>query len=143
VKAVIARQQSRWSAGDTPGGAAASVAPRPEQPPDPAVPGEGSCTGAECFALMVLGDSMRPEFDQGDVVIIEPEGLARSGSFVLAFCDGEWILRQLQSAGDGWLLRALDSRYEPIAIPDLGPVRGVIIQKSKPGRRRAVKRYVC
>jgi hypothetical protein len=27
-------------------------------------------------------------------------------------------------------------------LADLAPIRGVVIQKSKPGRRRASKRYV-
>ena len=44
---------------------------------------------------MVLGDSMAPEFVEGDVIIIEPEGLAVDGSYVLAQADGEWIFRQL------------------------------------------------
>ena len=46
----------------------------------PAPPGDaaaGSCTGAESFALMVLGHSMAPEFNEGEIIIIEPEGLAR------------------------------------------------------------------
>ena len=47
------------------------------------------CSGAESFALMVLGDSMAPEFVEGEVIVVEPEGLARDGSFVVAQVDGE------------------------------------------------------
>jgi DNA polymerase V len=104
--------------------------------------GEGACAGAESFALMVLGDSMAPEFEHGDVVVIEPGGAAGDGAFVLAFWNDEWIFRRLERAGAAWSLRPLNDRYPRIPIPDLGPVRGVIIQKSKPGRRRAGKRYV-
>ena len=103
---------------------------------------EDACTGSESFALMVLGDSMAPEFEHGDIVIIEPDGLATDGSFVLAFCEGEWLFRQLRRHGDGWRLQALDPASPGIDIPDLAAVRGVIIQKSRPGRRRASKRYV-
>jgi DNA polymerase V len=103
---------------------------------------DDACAGAESFALMVLGDSMSPEFDDGDIVIIEPDGLAADGSFVLAHCAGEWIFRRLCRHGDGWRLRALNPRYVDVDLPDLGAVRGVIIQKSRPGRRRASKRYV-
>ena len=42
-----------------------------------------SCAGGESFALMVLGHSMAPEFQEGEIIIIEPEGLAKDGSFVL------------------------------------------------------------
>jgi SOS-response transcriptional repressor LexA len=102
----------------------------------------GACTGAESFALMVLGDSMAPEFNQGDVVIIEPEGLATDGSFVLALWQDQWIFRRLGRRGDAWHLQALNPAYPEIALPDLQPIRGVITQKSRPGRRRATKRYV-
>lgn len=102
----------------------------------------GDCTGAESFALMVLGESMAPEFADGDVVIVEPDGLARDGAFVLANVNDGWILRQLVRSGHGWRLVALNPAFEPIDLADLKAVRGVIIQKSRPGRRRAVKRYV-
>lgn len=105
-------------------------------------PGEHACSGAESFALMVLGDSMAPEFREGDIVIIEPEGLATDGSYVLAFWQDEWIFRQLVRSDAGWCLRALNPQSPDIALPDLSAVRGVITQKSRPGRRRATKRYV-
>jgi len=101
-----------------------------------------ACDDAEAFALMVLGDSMEPEFVDGDIVIIEPSGLAGDGSYVLAQADGEWIFRQLRQTDRGWQLAALNPAYAATAIADLAAVRGVIIQKSKPGRRRATKRYV-
>ena len=101
-----------------------------------------ACSSAEPFALMVLGDSMGPEFLEGEVILIEPEGLATDGSFVLAKLAGEWIFRQLAKHGDGWRLQALNAAYPPADIPDLDAVKGVIIQKSKPGRRKATKRYV-
>jgi SOS-response transcriptional repressor LexA len=103
---------------------------------------EGACSGAEPFALMVLGHAMRPEFDEGDVIVIEPEGLATDGSFVLAHANGEWIFRQLAAVGGGWELRALDPAWAAIPLTDLAAVRGVVIQKSRPGRRRASKRYI-
>ncbi len=100
------------------------------------------CASGESFALMVLGDSMSPEFNDGDIVVIEPEGLATDGSFVLAWHADEWIFRRLQRADAGWILSALNPAYAPVRIADLTAVRGVIIQKSRPGRRRAAKRYV-
>ena len=101
-----------------------------------------ACAAAEPFALMVLGDSMEPEFVERDIIIIEPEGLATDGSYVLAWLDDEHIFRQLVKRGDRWLLHPLNPRYPDAEIADLEAVRGVIIQKSKPGRRKAAKRYV-
>lgn len=119
----------------------------PEKKVIPIVPNEeademSACASAEPFALMVLGDSMEPEFAERDIIIIEPEGLATDGSYVLAWLNEEHIFRQLVKHGDKWLLRPLNPAYPAAEIPDLTPIRGVIIQKSKPGRRKAAKRYV-
>lgn len=102
-----------------------------------------SCAGGEPFALMVLGDSMEPEFVEGDIILVEPEGLATDGSYVLAQVEAEWVFRQLRRDGEGWQLAALNAAYPATPIPSIrGTVKGVIIQKSKPGRRKATVRYV-
>ena len=101
----------------------------------------GSCGGGESFALMVYGESMAPEFLSGEIIVIEPEGLAKEGAYVLAQVDGEWIFRQLVRAGEGWCLHALNPAFADQPIADLTPIKGVIIQKSVPGRRRASRRY--
>ncbi len=106
------------------------------------VAADGDCSGAEPFALMVLGDSMAPEFVEGEVIVVEPEGLAADGAFVVAQVDGDWTLRQLVRAASGWRLRALNPAYAATPLADLAAVRGVVIQKSRPGRRRSIKRYV-
>ena len=117
--------------------------PRQVIPIAAAEAGAGECQGAEAFALMVLGDSMAPEFREGEIVIIEPGGLATDGSYVLARHEEEWIFRQLaRRAGERWELRPLNPAYPVAAIDDLACVRGVIIQKSRPGRRKETKRYV-
>lgn len=101
-----------------------------------------ACSGSEAFALRVLGTSMEPEFNEGEIIIIEPGGLLKDGAYVLAQHEGDWIFRQLCKAGTGWTLHALNPAFPDLALPDLAAVRGVIIQKALPGRRRASKRYV-
>ena len=102
------------------------------------------CAGGESFALMVLGHSMAPEFLEGEIIIIEPDGLAQDGSYVLAWLAEEWTFRQLLRAGTGWVLHPLNPTFSDVALESdgLAAVRGVIIQKALPGRRRASKRYV-
>ena len=100
------------------------------------------CSGGESFALRVLGQSMAPEFNEGEIIIIEPDGLATDGSYVLAWHRGDWIFRQLRRAGEGWKLHALNPVFPDETLASLADVRGVIIQKALPGRRRASKRYV-
>ena len=100
------------------------------------------CSGEESFALRVLGHSMAPEFNEGEIIIIEPDGLARDGAYVLAVHRDEWIFRQLLRDTTGWQLHALNPAFPDLPLPDLAAVRGVIIQKALPGRRRASKRYI-
>jgi DNA polymerase V len=101
-----------------------------------------SCSGSEAFALRVLGTSMEPEFNEGEIIVIEPEGQLRDGSYVLASHRGEWIFRQLCRAGEGWCLHALNPAFADLVLDDLSAVRGVIIQKALPGRRHASKPYI-
>lgn len=100
-----------------------------------------ACDDGGVFALQVLGDSMLPEFEPGDIVVVEPDGRLDDGSFVVARCGEEWVLRQLRRAVGGWALAALDPVLPVEPIADLSAVRGVVIQKSKPGRRRTIKHY--
>jgi SOS-response transcriptional repressor LexA len=107
---------------------------------------ETGCSGGEAFALRVLGEDMLPEFREGDIVVIEPDGALKDGSFVLACPGGDWMLRQLVRRGEGWLLRVLNPSACSIApelpIADLSVVHGLVIQKAVPGRRRLTKSYL-
>jgi SOS-response transcriptional repressor LexA len=100
------------------------------------------CAGGESFALMVMGHSMVPEFLENEIILIEPEGLAKEGSYVLAWHNEAWTFRQLLRTDSGWKLHPLNPAFADEPIADLSCVRGVIIQKALPGRRRASKHYV-
>lgn len=114
----------------------------PTAAPAEAFDEDGGCSGGESFALRVLGDDMAPEFNHGDILIIEPDGALRDGRYVLAQADGEWTFRQLRAAGAGWALHALKPGLPVLPLPDLAAVRGVVIQKAVPGRRRLSKFYI-
>lgn len=107
---------------------------------------DGGCSGGESFALRVLGDDMAPEFNDGEILIIEPDGALRDGSYVLAQVAGDWTFRQLRRAGGeasaAWSLHALKPGLPVHPLPDLAAVHGVVIQKAVPGRRRLSKFYV-
>ena len=102
-----------------------------------------NCDGGEVVALMVLGDSMEPEFIEGEILVIEMNGVADEGAFVVAEVAVEgFIFRQLtRDEQDGWQLHALNPVYPDIALSGLGSIKGVVTQKKKPGRRKAVKYY--
>ena len=103
---------------------------------------DSSCSGTEMTALMVLGDSMEPEFIEGEIIVIEMGAPATDGAFVIGWANEEAIFRQLKRDGQGgWRLHALNPAYPDIAISGQDAIRGVITHKKKPGSRKSVKYY--
>jgi SOS-response transcriptional repressor LexA len=111
--------------------------------PENELPDEATaCASAEPYALMVLGDSMLPEFEEGEIIVVEPEGLARDGSYVVAYHKDEYIFRQLVQHNERWYLKPLNDLYPTDEVPGLEVVKGVVIQKKKPGKRSSMKSYI-
>ncbi len=110
--------------------------------PIQAVNEASNCASAEPYALMVLGDSMLPEFEEGEIIVVEPSGLVKDGSYVVAFVNEEYIFRQVVQHPEGWMLKPLNPVYPNIPISDLDAVKGVVIMKKRPGRRSEQKRYI-
>jgi DNA polymerase V len=101
-----------------------------------------ACSSGEPYALMVLGDSMLPEFEDGEIIVIEPEGLAKDGSYVVAYHNDEYTFRQLLVRDGKHYLQALNDLYPTEEIAGIDAVKGVVIQKKKPGKRSSFKSYV-
>ena len=99
------------------------------------------CSSSEPFALRVIGDDMAPEFRDGQVIVIDPGGQVKSGSFVVARVDGEAIFRQLIIDEGGYRLCALQPNLPEIALASgLDAIVGVVSQRAGK-RRHEHKRY--
>jgi SOS-response transcriptional repressor LexA len=94
----------------------------------------GGCSASEPFALRVLGDSMLPEFAEGAIIIIDPEGTIRDGCYVMAEVKNEYIFRQLRIVENKYYLQPLNDLYDTVEISGEDVIQGVITQKA--GRRR-------
>lgn len=114
------------------------VKPADELPEDLAT---SACASGEPYALMVLGDSMAPEFIEGEIIVVEPEGLARDGSYVVAEAENDIWLRQLVKHEEGWMLKPVNPLYPNIPVSGPECVKGVVIMKKMPGRRKEQKSY--
>jgi len=98
------------------------------------------CAESEPYALRVLGDSMLPEFEEGAIIVIDPAGAIKDGSFVIAMHNDEYIFRQLRIHNERYYLQPLNDLYDTVEIPGLEQIKGVVSQKA--GRRRKDhKRY--
>lgn len=99
----------------------------------------GSCAEAEPYALRVIGDSMAPEFLDGQVVVVDPAMIARTGAYVICDYAGETLLRQFVVDERGTMLRPLNAAYPTITLLGGYRVRGVVAQRA--GRRRKDRKY--
>ena len=70
-------------------------------------------TGEQYFALLVTGDSMYPEYLDGDIVIVRKQPTADTGQDVVAYVNGyNATLKRLIKSEKGLTLRALNPAYE-------------------------------
>lgn len=97
------------------------------------------CASDEPFALRVLGDSMEPEFKDGCIIIIDPSSDVKSGKYVIAEVDGEYIFRQFVQDGDRYFLKAINEGYKPTEVSGPSVVKGVITQRA--GTRRKYHKH--
>ncbi len=101
----------------------------------------GGCTAdiTEPFALRVIGDSMAPEFQDGNIVIIDPGFAACHEAFVVVDYGGEVRFGQYwQEQGRTWL-RHLNPEHPAVELIPPFEVKGVIIQRV--GRRRKDRKH--
>lgn len=75
----------------------------------------------DAFAMVIRGDSMEPDFHEGEVVIIDPAVRAKPGDFVVAKDDlGEATFKKFRPRGmndkgvDYFILEPLNQDYEPM-----------------------------
>ena len=98
-----------------------------------------SCSKAEPFALQVLGDSMIPEFLNGVVIVVDPEGVVRDGAYVVALHNEEFTFRQYRLHQGKHYLAPLNDLYETVEVAGLNVIKGVVVQQV--GKRRKDRKF--
>ena len=99
-----------------------------------------SCSKAEPFALQVMGDSMQPEFMDGVVIIVDPEGIVRDGCYIVALdTKEEYTFRQYRLHDDKHFLVPLNDVYDTEEFDGHAKIKGVVIQQA--GRRRKDRKF--
>jgi SOS-response transcriptional repressor LexA len=86
------------------------------------------------FALRVRGDSMEPEFHEGDIIIVNPALKQEHNDYlVVSNEDGEATFKQLKKYGKTRVLHPLNPKYEDIELTRATEYRviGVVIEKKK------------
>jgi SOS-response transcriptional repressor LexA len=73
---------------------------------------ESDVKGRNVFALRVTGDSMEPEFKEGEVIIVNPHLEAAPNDYVVVKNrDEQATFKQLKKYGPRWVLHPLNPKY--------------------------------
>jgi SOS-response transcriptional repressor LexA len=95
---------------------------------------ESDIKGEHNFALRVKGDSMEPEFNEGDVIIISPTAKAVTGDYVVAKNDEEEAtFKQYKRFDNTRVLHPLNPKYQDIVLNKDKEYKivGVVMEKKK------------
>lgn len=96
---------------------------------------ESDIKGPNVFALRVKGDSMEPEFNDGEIVVVNSHIESKPGDFVIIKNDDndEATFKQLKRYGDTFVLHPLNSKYEDIELKRGHKYRivGKVVKKEK------------
>lgn len=84
------------------------------------------------FALVVSGDSMEPEFRDGDIITVDPDRQPVSGSYVVVKNGHEATFKQFVRDGASVFLKPLNDRYPIRDMTGIDfRVVGVVVEKRK------------
>lgn len=94
--------------------------------------------GPNAFALYVRGDSMEPEFSEGDIILVDPAEEAASGDFVVVRLDdeAEATFKQLIIDGSRRYLKPLNPRYPIMEVTTSATICGVVLTSTKHHKRK-------
>ena len=69
----------------------------------------------EFFALKIKGDSMKPDINDGDTVIVRQQSTANNGDVVIALVNGDdATCKKFEKLGNGIMLISNNSEYSPM-----------------------------
>jgi len=86
--------------------------------------------GRHTFALRVSGDSMEPEFVEGEIIVVEPDLEPLHKDYIVAKNGGDATFKQLWKEDGEWYLKPLNDRYPIKPLKD-SQIIGVIREKTK------------
>jgi SOS-response transcriptional repressor LexA len=92
---------------------------------------ETDLQGRHLFAIRVQGDSMEPIFNEGEVLVVDPEVQPQSGDYAIIKKDHEEeaSFKQLKKFRGVWILHPLNPRYEDQEMTKEMRVVGKVVRK--------------
>lgn len=90
-----------------------------------------SFISAEGFALEVADDKMQPEFNPGDIIIVDTELQYQTGDYVIILDKQSIKFVQIVEDGADWLLKPINERYPITTLQTNQRLIGVVRAKQK------------
>lgn len=100
-----------------------------------------SCASRAPYVLRVTDDSMAPEFNQGAIIIVDPDYPYTHNAFVVADYDNETYFRQFKIRSGKAYLVPLNKSFSEIEMRNDYKIRGVITQQGR-NRRLGIKKAI-
>lgn len=104
--------------------------------------GHAATDGYEYFGLLVTGESMLPEYRDGDTVIVRRQATAETGDDVVAYVgDSDATLKRLTLTGNGVQLRPLNPAYNTLSFTQAEvaslpiTIAGIVVEQRRVRRR--------
>ena len=94
----------------------------------------------EPYALRVIGDSMEPEFKDGNIIIVDPGADLCDQAYAVIDYGGEILFGQFRHEEQRDWLYYLNPAHEPVELSGEFDLKGLVIQRSN-GRRKDLKHY--
>jgi len=81
----------------------------------------------DIFLLKVKGDSMAPQIEDGDIIIVKKQYTANPGDIIVALIGDETTVKKYLPREDHIILQPTNLEYEPIVVfPDELRIQGVV-----------------
>jgi DNA polymerase V len=90
--------------------------------------------GHDVFALKVIDDSMQPEFNEGDIIIVSPHEIPDHDDYVIIKdIEGATVFRQLKRYGKTRVLHPLNPKYPDMEFSRRHQFKivGKVVEKKK------------
>ena len=72
---------------------------------------------ANAYGVKVEGDSMRPKFDPGDIVVASPMRVIRNGDYVVArLTNGEVMVKRYRESNQTVILESINTAFAPVLV---------------------------
>jgi phage repressor protein C with HTH and peptisase S24 domain len=97
-----------------------------------------SSEGLEPFALRVIGDSMSPVFEDGNIIIVDPGYPLINDTYAVLVNNEEVLFGHYLKDENGCRLEYMHPDHPPVMLADNFSVKGIVTQRNARRRKDTV-----